>query len=506
MDTPNKSSIIGKIDTCPYCSKKLDLIPSKKKKCKDCGQYIYVKTRPEDRKKVLVTEKQKDEIELQWQQYYQKNEEDKLMQNQDFISAKEELTKQFGKNPSMDDIKWKVYNQRIVEYASKRQWGLYRNNKLDMANLLITEGRHKQALITLFEICYLDLNGGNNVGGGMSNEDMGRMGIYEFDTKMAFLAPGIVSMVQDGILTLGLDDDSAKRLFVDTNNQNKPKKNMPLTTDDAWTKLSAQIQKNSRLQAINPTDTKSIFNEIDDLIGKNEYSDAAQLIYTIKSGYYSKKEDFPDANDIKKHLPELLNSNQTQISNAAESLLLTMAKKDYGNVSDIMEEYVKKIQREEDVHAESNILGKIAAINIELVKPLIPKLIKNLKDQPEWNARRSSAFNIGMIGSKNPELVNDAIPVMIDYIKKPYEVTKREPITVQANGFTFSMDMSPEKMLGVDQTQWLKDAYIDSIGMIAKGDKNRILEYKSLFEEIAKKDKSEYSRKKALQVLDIITK
>lgn len=186
---PNsKTAKIRTMDICPYCSKKLESVPSKKKKCKDCGQYIYVRTRPEDRKKVLVTEKQKDEIELQWQQHYQDKEDAELMQNPDFNSAKRELTKQFGKEPCMGDVKRRVYNQRLLEYASNRQWGLYRNTKLDMANLLIKEGHHKQALISLFEICYLDLNGGRNVGEGFSKEAMERIGIHEFPEFMTFSA------------------------------------------------------------------------------------------------------------------------------------------------------------------------------------------------------------------------------------------------------------------------------------------------------------------------------
>jgi hypothetical protein len=170
-----------------------------------------------------------------------------------------------------------------------------------------------------------------------------------------------------------------------------------------------------------------------------------------------------------------------------------------------MREYVKKLEKAQESHAESNIIGKIASIDIELVKPLIPKLVKNLENHPEWNARRFSAFNLGTIGLKNPELVKDAVPIMIDYITRPHEVTKRQPINVRAGGYSISMDLSPEKMLGVDQTQWLKDAYIDSIGMIAKGDKKLILKYKSLIEDIARKDKSEYSRKKAQNVLDSLS-
>ena len=42
--------------------------------------------------------------------------------------------------------------------------------------------------------------------------------------------------------------------------------------------------------------------------------------------------------------------------------------------------------------------------------------------------------------------------------------------------------------------------------MIAKGDKQLILKYKALFKDIADKDKSEYSRKKAKKVIDNLEK
>jgi hypothetical protein len=117
---------------------------------------------------------------------------------------------------------------------------------------------------------------------------------------------------------------------------------------------------------------------------------------------------------------------------------------------------------------------------------------------------RNSTEPLGAIGSKKPEVVKEAIPIMIEYIKNPIEVTKRKPTRVEAKGIVIEMNLSAESMLGVDQTQWLKDAYIDSLGMIAQGDKELIKPYKALFEKIAKKDKSEYSRKKANAVLELI--
>jgi len=58
--------MIGKIDNCPYCNKKLEIIPTRKSKCPFCDKYIYSKTRLSDKKKVLVTEEQKNQIDEEW--------------------------------------------------------------------------------------------------------------------------------------------------------------------------------------------------------------------------------------------------------------------------------------------------------------------------------------------------------------------------------------------------------------------------------------------------------
>ena len=96
-----------------------------------------------------------------------------------------------------------------------------------------------------------------------------------------------------------------------------------------------------------------------------------------------------------------------------------------------------------------------------------PTLKETIKNHNEWNSRRFAAFNLGSIGEKHPELVRDIIPVMIDYIKKPFEVTKRKPRKIEVKGITITFDISDN----LDQTKWLKDAYIDTLGMFGKGDK-----------------------------------
>ncbi len=52
---------------CPYCAKSLDKMPGRKTKCPFCNNYMYVRTRPADNKKVVVTEQDAARIEEQWE-------------------------------------------------------------------------------------------------------------------------------------------------------------------------------------------------------------------------------------------------------------------------------------------------------------------------------------------------------------------------------------------------------------------------------------------------------
>lgn len=51
---------------CPYCNFYLEKMPARKKACPNCKEFIFVRTRPYDRKKVLVTDKQVEEIQEQY--------------------------------------------------------------------------------------------------------------------------------------------------------------------------------------------------------------------------------------------------------------------------------------------------------------------------------------------------------------------------------------------------------------------------------------------------------
>jgi len=65
-------SEIGRLDdVCPNCGTALAKRPGSKTKCQRCGGLIFVRTRPFDRKRVLLTEVQAKIVEAEWEQYLQ---------------------------------------------------------------------------------------------------------------------------------------------------------------------------------------------------------------------------------------------------------------------------------------------------------------------------------------------------------------------------------------------------------------------------------------------------
>jgi DNA-directed RNA polymerase subunit RPC12/RpoP len=150
--------------TCPHCNHALDKMPGRKKKCPHCGNFMFVRTRPRDEQRVLVTEDQAEQIEEQWS-IVNGTHGEYLAEKKRVSEEKARLAKRFGKEPSDNDVAWSMLNQDMMEYASQQNWGLFRNAKFQMAEILRKESRLEQALATYLEVCYIDLNGPSNMSG-----------------------------------------------------------------------------------------------------------------------------------------------------------------------------------------------------------------------------------------------------------------------------------------------------------------------------------------------------
>lgn len=219
---------------CPYCSGLLERKPTKKKKCPHCGKFIYVRTRPQDHVKVLVTDQQVELIEEQWSMINGTHEE-YLAGKQKIEVERSRLAQQFGQAPSENDVKWSLLGKEMIEHALNGNWGHYRNTRFQMAEVLRKESKLKQALSMYFGVCYLDLNGPRNAS-GIKDPDLLRK-FPPFSPKEGFLAPGIISRMTRIIEKLNLDQENVLTVFREAARHDHKGLKLPVHPEEAWQSL-----------------------------------------------------------------------------------------------------------------------------------------------------------------------------------------------------------------------------------------------------------------------------
>ncbi len=233
---------IGVVDSvCPYCDVRLHKKPARKKKCPDCGNFIYVRTRPLDHQKILVTEQQLDEVEEQWA-IANGTHDEFVAQRAEREDERERLRVRLGREPSKADLQWSLYNKELLEYASNNDWGLYRNTRFQMAEHLRKEKRLAPALSTYLEVCHIDLNGPNNLGGITDAEIMKEFPPFGLDPpELAELAPGVVCYVENLLTELELSAEEVEARFRQEAERQYRALKMPRSPAEAWEILHEQL-------------------------------------------------------------------------------------------------------------------------------------------------------------------------------------------------------------------------------------------------------------------------
>lgn len=118
---------------CPSCHNALSKIPGAKTKCPNCGEFIFVRTRPKDNARVVVTKAEADKIDEEWS-IVAGTHDIFVAEKEKFVKEKEILRKRFGgKEPSDNDVRWGLLNKQLIEHAKNGDWGLYRNARFQMA-------------------------------------------------------------------------------------------------------------------------------------------------------------------------------------------------------------------------------------------------------------------------------------------------------------------------------------------------------------------------------------
>ncbi len=234
---------IGVVDLiCPYCGEPLERMPERKKKCPHCSNYILVRTRPLDGKRVLIREDQKEEMDEQRaikNDLYTKYSADRWATKDEFEAMRQELRKRTGREPLEGDIQWQLFNKQALEHASNYNMGLYTNVVLYRAEFLQREGRIKQAFITYLELCYLDLNGPFNCG-GINSPDL-LMKYPPFNPRHGLLPPGILVRIDKLSNHLKLSKDEIRTLFLKHNEIVASAMKLPVSPPEAWARIEREL-------------------------------------------------------------------------------------------------------------------------------------------------------------------------------------------------------------------------------------------------------------------------
>ena len=227
--------MVGIVDAvCPYCNAELIKKPGRKKKCPQCGNFIFVRTSPKTNEKILVTDSQRDIIEEQWCIVNGTHAEFK--QNKKKIDdEKQALKKKFGREPTENDVKWSLLSKQVKADADDGNWDLYRNSKFAMAEVLSAESRVKQALSTYLEVTYLDINGPCNTSGYSSKE------FPAFQTTHAMIAPGVITRATKLIKKMDLSEVETKGVFSEIAEINYKNLNLPVKPETAWKEIKKEI-------------------------------------------------------------------------------------------------------------------------------------------------------------------------------------------------------------------------------------------------------------------------
>ena len=183
-----------------------------------------------DRQRVLVTEAEARIIETEWNQ---------VIWRQNLLGPE-----YAGLS---DEEVWTRCNQQLLEAAKNDKWGLYRNVRLKMAQLLHLRGQFKDALETYLEVCYLDLNGPTNV--AESKGAMRSARDCAFSKRQAFLAPAVLDWASEIASDLGMSASNLEKAFVEVARAQQQHLHLPVSTQEGWRKLSSEIEPRRRAKA-----------------------------------------------------------------------------------------------------------------------------------------------------------------------------------------------------------------------------------------------------------------
>ena len=228
---------------CPNCHNKLKKVPGAKTKCPHCGESMFVRTTT-DNVRIVVTKKEADKIDEEWR-IENGTQEAFLAEEKKYSDRKDVLRKKFGgKEPVENDVQWSLLNEEILNTARSAQWGLYRNARFEMAEILGKENKLKGALKMYLGVCYLDINGATNMLTDENGDVISDTEYFKpFDSELKFLAPGVIDRIQKIIKKLELNKEEVKEIYTNFAKIEQRSTRAPIVPSECFDELEMEIWK-----------------------------------------------------------------------------------------------------------------------------------------------------------------------------------------------------------------------------------------------------------------------
>lgn len=122
--------------------------------------------------------------------------------------------KDLNRRPKTNDERWYEMNVAYMDHAQKGDFGLARNVRLDMAELLISEGRYADAIDTLCSVMVHDLSGvGNNYNHQLFLQ-VGASHLFPYEKSLATIPPGVIKLVRKCQKSANMGEDELQSLLL----------------------------------------------------------------------------------------------------------------------------------------------------------------------------------------------------------------------------------------------------------------------------------------------------
>jgi hypothetical protein len=124
---------------------------------------MFVRTDPHTRERVVVTEEQAEGIDDEIAKL-NGTYDIRLAEKKRKEKVKADLTKSFkGKEPSKQDIEWRILNQDSMTYAKSKDWVSYMIAKNEMGEIQLKSNLHTAALGSFLEVAAFAVNGADDM-------------------------------------------------------------------------------------------------------------------------------------------------------------------------------------------------------------------------------------------------------------------------------------------------------------------------------------------------------